>query len=104
MQLESRTLSQMNQLVFKCIKCATIFCQESNRNILSKYSQLKKMYFILYSFYHSLNVPTYYIIYTMYIILTSLHLISSCTDGYHNISNNSKIISILNIKYDFDIV
>ncbi|XP_060865982.1 uncharacterized protein LOC132941813 isoform X4 [Metopolophium dirhodum] len=36
MQLESRTLSEMNQLVFKCIKCATIFCQESNRNVLKK--------------------------------------------------------------------
>jgi len=42
MQLESRTLSEMNQLVFKCIKCATIFCQESNRNVLSKYNQFKE--------------------------------------------------------------
>ncbi|XP_015373187.1 PREDICTED: uncharacterized protein LOC107168329 [Diuraphis noxia] len=33
MELESRTLSEMNQLVFKCLKCATIFCQESNRNL-----------------------------------------------------------------------
>ncbi|KAL5240878.1 hypothetical protein ACI65C_008288 [Semiaphis heraclei] len=36
MELESRTLSEMNQLVFKCIKCATIFCQENNRNILKE--------------------------------------------------------------------
>ncbi|CAI6367244.1 unnamed protein product [Macrosiphum euphorbiae] len=35
-QLESRTLSEMNQLVFKCIKCATIFCQENNRNVLKE--------------------------------------------------------------------
>jgi len=42
MELESRTLSEMNQLVFKCIKCATIFCQESNRKVVSKYKLLKE--------------------------------------------------------------
>ncbi|XP_050056427.1 uncharacterized protein LOC114132536 isoform X2 [Aphis gossypii] len=36
MELESRTLSEMNQLVFKCIKCDTIFCQESNKNVLKE--------------------------------------------------------------------
>lgn len=36
MELESRTLSEMNQLIFKCLKCATIFCQESNKNILKE--------------------------------------------------------------------
>ncbi|XP_060854807.1 uncharacterized protein LOC132932444 isoform X2 [Rhopalosiphum padi] len=35
-ELESRTLSEMNQLVFKCIKCDTIFCQENNKNVLKK--------------------------------------------------------------------
>ncbi|XP_025410388.1 serine/threonine-protein kinase 11-interacting protein isoform X2 [Sipha flava] len=35
-ELESRTLSEMNQLVFKCVKCTTIFCQENNRHILKK--------------------------------------------------------------------
>ncbi|VVC40112.1 Hypothetical protein CINCED_3A010414 [Cinara cedri] len=30
MELESRTLSEMDQLVFKCVKCATVFCQEKN--------------------------------------------------------------------------
>lgn len=36
MELESRTLSEMNQLVFKCVKCGTIFCQESSRHFASK--------------------------------------------------------------------
>jgi len=51
MELESRTLSEMNQLVFKCIKCATIFCQESNRNILSKYKLLKEKNVIHFIFF-----------------------------------------------------
>lgn len=37
MELESRTLSEMNQLVFKCVKCATVFCQESSRSLFSEY-------------------------------------------------------------------
>ncbi|XP_050443704.1 uncharacterized protein LOC126847486 isoform X2 [Adelges cooleyi] len=32
-ELESRTLSEMNQSVFKCMKCTTMFCQESNRSV-----------------------------------------------------------------------
>jgi len=43
MELESRTLSEMNQLVFKCVNCNTIFCQENSRFFISEYNL--KIYF-----------------------------------------------------------
>ncbi|XP_050520499.1 serine/threonine-protein kinase 11-interacting protein isoform X2 [Daktulosphaira vitifoliae] len=35
-ELESRTLSEMNQSVFKCVQCTTVFCQENFKNIFNK--------------------------------------------------------------------
>lgn len=54
MELESRTLSEMNQLVFKCVKCGTIFCQENSRHFISKC--LFTSYTLLFIYYSIVNI------------------------------------------------